>query len=84
MSVEILALQEEISTFLNKNKNLSLNALGQKCGVSEPTLRRIMKGQLKKAPKTTTVIEILSYIHKTKTVSKLIEVSPAALRDKIK
>lgn len=80
MSLEVDALKIEISNYLEKNPNLTLNGLSSRCGISEPTLRRIMKGGLKKGPKAETLFEILSYIYREKSFENILERAPSSLK----
>lgn len=67
-----LQLQGIMEHYLATYPNVSLNGLAKRCAVSEPTLRRIRKGQTKTLPSVTTIIEILSYILKEDEMDKLI------------
>ena len=55
-------LQGVLKDYLTSRSHMSLNSLSKKCTVSEPTLRRIAKGQVKTLPNVTTVLDILTYI----------------------
>ncbi len=52
-------LQTVLQDYLNQKSNMSLNGLSKKCTISEPTLRRILKGQVKTLPNITTILDIL-------------------------
>tara|TARA_Y100000590_G_C15689811_1_gene1003009 strand:+ start:888 stop:1676 length:789 start_codon:yes stop_codon:yes gene_type:complete len=70
---EILAeLSTIIDNHLLRHQNLSLNGLALKSGVSEPTLRRVRKREIKTLPKITTILDILSCIYKERNISDLI------------
>ncbi|MCJ8277520.1 MAG: hypothetical protein HRT44_12425 [Bdellovibrionales bacterium] len=58
----LVHLQGALREYLENRPHMSLNSLSKKCSVSEPTLRRIMKGQIKTLPNVTTVLDILTYI----------------------
>ena len=59
--------------YLESRPHLSLNGLAKRCQISEPTLRRIRKGQLKNLPSISTVYELLSYIGQEKKPNLLVE-----------
>lgn len=54
------ALQNVLRDYLNEKSSRSLNGLSKRCTVSEPTLRRILKGQIKTLPTSTTILDILT------------------------
>jgi transcriptional regulator with XRE-family HTH domain len=74
-------LQKVIGEFLAANPQLTLNALSKRCGVSEPTLRRLMKGQVKSLASVTTVVDILTYISKESTLYGVTQRYPGVLAD---
>jgi hypothetical protein len=73
-----------ISTYLEEKPHMSLGAISKKCSVSEPTLRRIMKGQIKTFPTVTTVLDILTYVSNEKKTSKIISLYPGPIADFLK
>ncbi|MFT6071057.1 MAG: hypothetical protein ACJAT2_002710 [Bacteriovoracaceae bacterium] len=77
----ISELQAVIRGYLDKHSRISLNGLSKRCTVSEPTLRRIMHGQVKTAPTLTTVVDILSTINKEPCIRKLAAMYPGPLAD---
>ena len=66
-------LQVILNDYLEQYPHVSINGLSKRCRVSEPTLRRIKKGQLKTLPSVTTLVEILSYFSKEKDVQEVIK-----------
>ena len=72
-------LQKILKNHLQQNPNLSLNALSKKCAVSEPTLRRILKGHIKTLPSTTTILDILTTISGESRASKIAELYPGPI-----
>ena len=84
-SSEVLThLQALLSEFLEKHPNMTINGLSKRCSVSEPTLRRIKNGQVKTLPSVTTIVDILSYISKEKTIVRLVEKYPGPIADFLK
>ena len=77
----ITHLQTVIRSYLDQHTRISLNGLSKRCSVSEPTLRRIMNGQVKTAPTLTTVVDILSTIGKESRLSKLIDMYPGPIAE---
>ncbi len=77
-------LQFVISDYLERKPHLNLSGISKKCSVSEPTLRRIMKGQIKTLPTVTTVLDILTYISNEKKPSKIIKLYPGPIADFLK
>lgn len=55
-------LQAILIAYLDSRPHISLNGLSKRCAVSEPTLRRIRKGQLKTLPSVYNIMEILRYV----------------------
>ena len=80
----IAHLQTVIREFLETNPRLSINAISKRCSVSEPTLRRIAKGQVKTVPNVTTVVDILSYILKTNSLKEIYFAFTGPIADYIK
>jgi len=80
----IAHLQTVIRDFLKENPRLSVNAISKRCSVSEPTLRRIAKGQVKTVPNVTTVVDIVSYFLKTHSLKEIYFAYPGPIGDYIK
>jgi hypothetical protein len=74
-------LRSALADYLNKNPELSINGLSKKCSVSEPTLRRIYRGQVKTMPTVTTILDILSFISEKEKVADLMGAFPGPLAD---
>jgi len=74
-------LQEVIELYLSDHTNLTINSLSQRCGVSEPTLRRIQSNQVKTIPNDTTILKILSYISKKTNIAEIVDFFPGPLKD---
>jgi hypothetical protein len=74
-----IELQTVLNCFLENHKNLSLNGLSKRCGVSEPTLRRLAKAQIKTTPSISVVLCLLSYIAKEERIDKLADLYPGAI-----
>ncbi len=77
----ISELQKVIRGYLDKHTRISLNGLSKRCTVSEPTLRRIMNGQVKTTPTLTTVVDILSTINKEGNIRTLADMYPGPLAE---
>jgi DNA-binding Lrp family transcriptional regulator len=80
-------LQMVVEKYLKENPTESINSLSKKCAISEPTLRRVYKGQVKTLPTVTTIVDILSYLASENQVDKLLQIYPGPLaqfiRDKM-
>ncbi len=74
-------LQSILQRYLDEKKNLTLNGLSKKCRVSEPTLRRIVKGQVKTVPNVTTVLDILSTVSGEKSPLAIAVKYPGPIND---
>ncbi len=74
-------LQEILTSYLDSRPHMSLNGLAKRCSVSEPTLRRIKKGQLKTLPEVSTIIDLLMYISQEKNARKIPELFSGPLAD---
>lgn len=76
-SQEMIVLVDQLSAiiddYLVKKPHLSLNALAKKCCVSESTLRRLRKRQVKTLPKIETVLDILTTVYSERNIQKIIE-----------
>ncbi len=77
-------LRTVLISYLESRPHLSLNGLAKRCAVSEPTLRRIKKGQLKTLPEVSTIIDLLMYISQEKNARKIPELFPGPLADYLK
>lgn len=77
-------LREAINIYLSRHPHLSVNGLSKKCGVSEPTLRRILSDKVKTLPQVSTLLDILTYIGKTSSVRKVVENHQGAIGNYIK
>lgn len=77
-------LQDVLNLFLDEHPNLSINGISKRCSVSEPTLRRIRSGQVKTLPSVTTIVEILTYISKSKSVVELVAKYPGPIAEFLK
>lgn len=65
-------LQTVLLEYLEAHPNLSLNGLSKRCGVSEPTLRRIRHGQVKTIPNVSTIFTFLTYVYQETEVERLV------------
>ncbi len=74
-------LQTLLLDYLESHPHLSLNGLSKRCGVSEPTLRRIRHGQVKTLPNISTIFTFLTYAFQEKEVERLIVLVGAPLSD---
>ncbi len=72
-------LQKELRSFIAKNSHLTLNSLSKKVSVSEPSLRRLYKGQIKTLPTMTTILSLLSFINGTDDIKKLLQSLPVEM-----
>ncbi len=79
----LLQLNFIIKDYLVKNPSLTVNSLSKRCGVSEPTLRRISKKELKRIPTSTTVLRLLSYISKKDKISDILAAFPGPLSERL-
>ncbi len=68
-----------LEDYMSTHTSLTVNSLSKRCNVSEPTLRRIYKKQLKRLPTTSTVLNLLSHISKKKKIADLITAFPGPL-----
>lgn len=74
-------LQEVLQNYLNEKPSRSLNGLSKKCTVSEPTLRRIVKGQIKTLPTSTTILDILTTLTGEKNTALIAKNFPGPIAD---
>jgi hypothetical protein len=77
----LTALREVIGAYLQANPKMSLNSLSKRCSVSEPTLRRIMKGEVKFLASVTTVVDILMYVSKEESIPAIVRSYPGPIAD---
>jgi hypothetical protein len=75
------ALQGALQDYLNQKTSRSLNGLSKRCTVSEPTLRRILKGQIKTLPTSTTILDILTNITGEKNTSQIAKLFPGPIAE---
>lgn len=80
----LLHLQRVFAEHMQSNPNLTLNGISKKCMVSEPTLRRIVKGQVKTLINSGTLIEILTYLSKETDLQKIIDRYPGPIGEFLK
>jgi hypothetical protein len=67
-------LKEMVESYLDKNPYLTMNAFAKKSGVGATTLRRVVGLVTKSEPAPHTILNIVSYIHKEKKLSRLLTV----------
>lgn len=77
----LMALQNILNNYLNEKSSRNISVLAKKCKVSEPTLRRIIKGQIKTLPTTTTILDILTTLTGEKNSSKIAQLYPGPIAD---
>ncbi len=75
------ALQNVLQKYLDEKPTRSVNGLSRRCVVSEPTLRRILRGQIKTMPTATTVLDILTTVSKEKNLRKVAQMYPGPIAD---
>ncbi len=75
------ALQNVLQSYLNEKPARSLNGLSKKCTVSEPTLRRILKGQIKTLPTATTILDILTTLSGEKNTALIAKNFPGPIAE---
>jgi hypothetical protein len=84
IEVELTGVSQELQRILNNyssaNPRLSLNHLSKKCGVPEPSLRRMAQGKAKTAPSIGNIVSLLSYVQKKNHFRDLIEINQGELR----
>lgn len=74
-------LQAVLTNYLSQKKNMSLNGLSKKCSISEPTLRRILKGQVKTLPTVTTILDMLTVISGDTNTDRIAKKYPGPISD---
>lgn len=77
-------LKQVVQLYLEQNPRLSVNALSKRSDVSEATLRRILKDQIKTEPCGETVLEVLIAITKENKISELVKRFPGVIAEKLK
>jgi hypothetical protein len=77
----LVSLQKVLNDYLSEKSSRNLSVLAKKCKVSEPTLRRIIKGQIKTLPTTTTILDILITISGEKNTSLIAKLYPGPIAD---
>lgn len=77
-------LSRIVNQYLMDHPGISLNGLSKQCRVSEPTIRRISKCQIKTNPNVSTVLDLLTTISGTKEVHEIVNRYPGAVADFIK
>lgn len=75
------ALRAVLAEYLASKPHMSLNSISKKCKVSEPTLRRIHKGQLKTLPNITTTLDILTTISGKTSAAEIAKQYPGPIAD---
>jgi hypothetical protein len=80
----LIALQQVLEAYLKEVSTRSLNGLSRRCTVSEPTLRRILRGQIKTLPTSTTILDILTNLSGEKNTSKLALLYPGPIAEYLK
>lgn len=73
-----------LADYFKRYPHVSLNALAKKCRISEPTLRRLYRGQIKTLPTETTIVDILSVISKKSGIKELIDTYPGPIANYLK
>jgi hypothetical protein len=69
----IQSLQNMISSYMSKNSSLTLNALASRSNVPVTSLRRLMSGQQKNEIAPHSVLNLVSYLLREKSLSLIIE-----------
>ncbi len=78
-------LSEVIDQYIQANpRSRSINALSKKCRMSEATLRRIYRKQVKSSPSVSTVLDILTLIEGENSIAKLAERFPGPIAEFLK
>lgn len=74
-------LKRIIGDYIVENDNISVNQLSKDIGVSEPTLRRVVKGVTKNAPSSQFVVRVLKKISGSKSTAKLLDLYPGVISE---
>jgi len=77
-------LKSVIEDYIGSSKYLSVSGFSKKCGVSEPTIRRILTGRIKTLPQVSTVLDILSYVSGETSARPLVEKYPGPIAEYLK
>jgi len=77
----LVQLRDVLVKYLESRPHLTLNGLSKRCAVSEPTLRRIRKGQVKTIPSVSTIFELLSYLSGETQAKKIMACYPGPLQE---
>ncbi len=77
-------LSDIINDYLENNPRVSLNGLSKRCQVSEPTIRRISKKQVKTVPNVSTILDLLTTIRRNKNVKEVVKSYPGPVADMIR
>jgi hypothetical protein len=80
----IQSLQMMISQYLTRNSQLTLNALGQRSNVPVTTLRRLASGQQKNDIAPHSVLNIVSYLLREKSLPTILEKVEPCIADYLK
>ncbi len=75
------ALQNVLTTYFKEKPHVSINALSKKCKISEPTLRRLTKGQVKTLPTTSTILDILTIVSGETNTTKIAKLYPGPIAE---
>ena len=76
-------LRQIVIGYLEAHPKLTTNSLSKRCEVSEPTLRRIVKGQVKTLPQISTLLSILTYISNRSQIKEVSDFFGPPLSDHI-
>jgi len=77
-------LHSIISDYLEVDKSRSINALSKKCSMSEATLRRIYKKQIKFIPNISTLLDILTKVCETNSILKISKKHPGPIANHLR
>ncbi len=77
-------LSDIINDYLAANPRVSLNGLSKRCKVSEPTIRRIAKKQVKTVPTVSTILDLLTTIDRNQNVKEVINNHPGPVAELVR
>lgn len=77
----ITHLSEIVNQYLDDHPRITLNGLSKRCQVSEPTIRRIAKKQIKTLPNLSTVLDLLMTISKKTEIVEILDCFPGPVAD---
>ncbi len=77
-------LSEIVNEYLKSNPRMSLNGLSKRCQVSEPTIRRIAKKQIKTLPNISTVLDLLTTISRKQNIKEVVDLYPGPVAEMIR